>query len=62
MGMQPAVLRKGERKLFQSKKAMIQMILLAVGAAMLCYGAWRGEVQIVLSKAVRLCLECVGIG
>lgn len=62
MGMQPAVLRKGERKLFQSKKTMIQMILLAVGVAMLCYGAWRGEVQIVLSKAVRLCLECVGIG
>ena len=48
--------------MFQSKKAMIQMILLAVGAAMICYGAWRGEVQIVLSKAVRLCLECVGIG
>ena len=62
MGMQPAFVRKGERKLFQSKKAMIQMILLAVGAAMHCYGAWRGEVQIVLSKAVRLCLECVGIG
>ena len=48
--------------MFQSKKAMIQIILLAVGVAMLCYGAWRGEVQIVLSKAVRLCLECVGIG
>ena len=48
--------------MFQSKKAMIQMILLAVGAVMLCYGAWRGEAQIVLSKAVRLCLECVGIG
>lgn len=60
--MQPVFVQKGERKLFQSKKAMIQVILLAVGAAMLCYGVWRGEVQIVLSKAVRLCLECVGIG
>ena len=60
--MQPASVQKGERKLFQSKKEMIQVILLAVGAAMLCYGAWRGEVQIVLSKAIRLCLECVGIG
>lgn len=60
--MQPAFVQKGERKLFQSKKAMIQMILLALGAAMLCYGAWRGEMQVVLSKAVRLCLECVGIG
>ena len=60
--MQPVFVQKGERKLFQSKKAMIQVILLAVGAAMLCYGAWRGEVQVVLSKAVRLCLECVGLG
>ena len=60
--MQPVFVQKGERKLFQSKKAMIQVILLAVGAAMLCYGVWRGEVQIVLSKAVRFCLECVGIG
>ena len=43
------------------KKAATQVILLA-GAAMLCFGVWRGEAATVLSKAIKLCLECVGIG
>ncbi|MBD9208668.1 MAG: thioredoxin [Clostridiales bacterium] len=41
---------------------MLQVSLLICGVAMLCYGALRGEVNTVLSKAIRLCLECVGIG
>ncbi|MEI3153655.1 MAG: CD1871A family CXXC motif-containing protein [Eubacteriales bacterium] len=41
---------------------MLQVSLLICGVAMLCYGALRGEVSTVLSKAIRLCLECVGIG
>ena len=37
-------------------------MLLMAGAAMLCFGIWRGEAEMVLSKAIKLCLECVGIG
>ena len=44
------------------KKAAVQITLLLVGAAMLCFGVWRGEAATVLSKAIKLCLECVGIG
>ena len=44
------------------RKAAVQIALLLTGAAMLCFGVWRGEAATVLSKAVKLCLECVGIG
>ena len=56
--------RKSERviKLSCAKKAAAQAMLLVVGIAMLCFGACRGEAATVLSKAIKLCLECVGIG
>ena len=45
------------------KKVAVQTLLLVVGTVMLCAGALRGEAAAtVLSKAIRLCLECVGIG
>ena len=44
------------------KKAGAQVLLLLARAAMLCFGAYRGEAATVLSKAIKLCLECVGIG
>lgn len=44
------------------KKAAVQVLLLLVGIAMLIFGIWREEAQTVFSKAIRLCMECVGIG
>ena len=54
--------RKGEEKMRVDRKAAVQIALLFAGAVMLCFGVWRGEAVTVLSKAIKLCLECVGIG
>lgn len=48
--------------MLRAKKAIFQGLLLIVGIVMLCFGATRGEDDTVLSKAIRLCLECVRIG
>jgi hypothetical protein len=34
----------------------------AVAVLMMCIGIYYGEVQTVLSKAINICLECIGIG
>ena len=37
-------------------------LLLAVAIIFIVYGSYRGEVDTVFSKAIKICLECVGIG
>ena len=32
-----------------------------LGIFMMIYGLWRGEGEIVLAKAIRICMECIGI-
>ena len=44
------------------EKAALQVFLLLAGVAMVCFGVWRCVSAAVLSKAIKLCLECVGIG
>ena len=39
-----------------------QIVLLISGITMMSYGAIRGEAATVLGKAIKICLECVGIG
>lgn len=43
-------------------RPLLQGILLIGGFATLGFGLWRGEAAVVLQKAVKVCLECIGIG
>ncbi|WP_031474867.1 CD1871A family CXXC motif-containing protein [Agathobaculum desmolans] len=40
----------------------VQILLIAIAIIFVCVGVCRGEVETVFTKAIRLCLECVGIG
>lgn len=34
----------------------------ALGLAMMMFGIYRGELAVVFTKAVNICMECIGIG
>lgn len=44
------------------KRRIIPACLLLAGATMTALGLARGEGAMVLQKAIRVCLECIGIG
>ena len=37
-------------------------LMLCVGIGCIVAGVIRGEAEVVLEKAVRICMECIGIG
>lgn len=43
-------------------RQLLRGALLILGIVFIVLGAVRGEVDTVFAKAVRICLECIGIG
>lgn len=48
----------------KSKKAalIVSSLVLLAGVALMIAGIFRGEAQTVFEKAIRICMECIGIG
>ena len=44
------------------KKLIVPILLLCGSAAMIALGAAFGQYSDVLAKAIRVCLECIGLG
>lgn len=41
---------------------VFSVIILCLSVGMIYYGYNNGEVKVVLDKAIRICMECIGIG
>lgn len=44
------------------KSGLLRIGLMFTAVAFMAYGVLRGEADTVLTKAVNICLECIGIG
>ncbi len=40
----------------------LRLALLCAALALIALGAARGEVQTVITKSTRICMECIGLG
>ncbi len=38
------------------------MILIFASIACMAFGIYRGELDTILSKAINICMECIGLG
>lgn len=44
------------------KGPFMALCIVALAVVMMVYGYKSGEAKVVLEKAIRICLECIGIG
>lgn len=49
-------------QIFQNKRSLIQTGLILAGICSVILGIYAGEVKTILTKAIYICLECIGIG
>ena len=44
------------------RKNIAALLLVGIALLFLAIGVWRDEEQVVLRKAVNICMECIGLG
>ena len=44
------------------KSRALSLLIIFISMAMIYYGHSNGETKVVLNKAIRICMECIGIG
>ena len=54
------MVRNMMKKLTETKWTGV--VLAGVGLLMMIFGIYRGEMSVVFTKAVNICMECIGIG
>lgn len=45
-----------------SIRKILLLVIAAVAAGCIIFGLLRGEAPVILTKAVNICLECIGLG
>lgn len=48
--------------LLRAALSLFQFLALLVAVAFIAYGISRGELPVLFKKAVRVCMECIGLG
>ena len=48
--------------ILMKRRLMFAFFLLILGITLLVAGFFRGEAYVVFNKAIRICMECIGIG
>ena len=62
-GIEYSIIRNGDDFMkTETKYIFLRISALLAGIGMIILGIYRGEVTEVFNKAVRICLECIGIG
>ncbi len=44
------------------KEVALPLLIITLGGICMFAGAARGELKILFAKAIKICLECIGIG
>ena len=39
-----------------------RLMFLLAAVTSIFFGVWRGEVSLIFQKAIRVCMECIGLG